>query len=124
LYKPDGSPVFPDGIAISAHNPAGSLKQRVRSPSLVIIEFVFGQLPKVGTAGQLLHLSIIQNYTVTPSKLHHELIPFDIAQDQLDMHTGNMTKIVKELKKRCVILMLLFSYQAHGYTLGILTILL
>ena len=24
LYKPDGSPAFPDGMAVSAHNPANA----------------------------------------------------------------------------------------------------
>jgi len=103
LYKPDGSPAFPNGMAISAHNPANSRKQRVRTPSLVIIEFVLDQLPKAGTPGALLHLSLVQNYVVEPDKLHHELIPFNIGgQDQLDRHIEHMAKTVKALKKRYV----------------------
>jgi hypothetical protein len=91
LYKPDGSPApaFANGMAISAQNPAGARKQCIRTPSLVIIEFVLDQLPNIGTAGQLLHLSLAQNYLVVPHKLHHELIFFNLSsEDQLGQHPG------------------------------------
>ena len=87
-------------MAISAHNPANSRKQRVRTPPLVIIEFVLDQLPKAGTAGALLHLSLLPNYMVEPDKLCHELIFFNIGgQDQLGRHLEHMAKTVMELKK-------------------------
>jgi hypothetical protein len=86
-------------MAISAHNPTSARKSRVRTPSLTIIEFVLDQLPNVGTAGQLLHLSLAQNYMVVPDKLHHELIFFNINDDQVEKHTKRMAKIVKELRK-------------------------
>ena len=109
LYKPDGSPAFSNGMAVSAHNPANAWKQRVRTPSLVIVEFVLDQLPHFGTAGQLLHLSLAQNYIVTPSKLHHELIFFHIGgQDQLSQHNTHTVKVVEELQKGYVDLILLF----------------
>ena len=79
LYKPDGTPVFPGGMAIAAHNPTNARKQCIKTPSLIIIKFVLDQLPHIGTAGQLLYLSLTQNYTPTPAKLHHELIFFDCA---------------------------------------------
>jgi len=88
-------------MGISAHNPANACKQRVKTPSLVIIEFVLDQLPHIGTAGQLLYLSLTQNYMVTPSKLHHKLIFFDISStDQLDGHAARVSKIVEGLHKR------------------------
>lgn len=99
LYKPDGSPAFPDGMAINAHNPANARKQRIKTPKLVIIEFVLDGLPHVGTAGHMLYLSLAQNYMVEPSKLHHELIFFDTGTG-LDEHTARMLEIVKELQKR------------------------
>jgi hypothetical protein len=99
LYQPDQSPVFPDGMAISAHNPAAARKQRVKTPHLTIIELVLDQLPHVGTAGQLLYLSLIQNYATDSSKLHHELIFFDVGNG-LDAHNMKMSQAVKELQKR------------------------
>lgn len=99
LYRLNKTPVYEEGMAINAHNPAGPLKQRVKTPRLVIIEFVLDELPHVGTAGQLLHLSLVQNYMVEPSKLHHELIFFEVAPTCLDEHAARMAKIVKELEK-------------------------
>jgi hypothetical protein len=99
LYKPDGSPAFLDGMAINAHNPANARKQRIKTPKLIIIEFVLDGLPHVGTAGHMLYLSLAQNYMVEPSKLHHELIFFDTGTG-LDEHTARMLEIVKELQKR------------------------
>ena len=93
--------MFPDGMGINVHNPANACKQRVKTPSLVIIEFVLDQLPHTGTAGQLLYLSLAQNYMVTPSKLHHELIFFDISStDQLDDYAAQVSKITEGLHKR------------------------
>ena len=67
---------------------------------MVIIEFVLDQLPKAGTAGALLHLSLLLNYMVELDKLCHELIFFNIGgQDQLGRHLEHMAKIVMELKK-------------------------
>lgn len=100
LIKPGGDPVYEGGMAISAHNLAGPLKQRVRAPRLVIIEFILDGLPCIGTAGQLLHLSLVQNYMEAPSNLHHELILFDVAEAQLAEHSVRMATIVKGLQKR------------------------
>lgn len=125
LHRPDGSPVFPNGMAISAHNPANARKQRVRTPSLVIIEFVLDELPNVGTAGQLLHLSLVQNYVVTPKKLHHELIFFNISgQDQPDSHAIRMAKITEKLQKGYVVSLLPFFSHTQRYIAGVLTMLL
>lgn len=104
LYNPDQSAVFPDGMVITAHRQANPLKQRVKTPSLVIIEFVLAQLPSIGTAGQLLYLSLAQSYIATPGRLHHELICFDLPRPcDLHRHPNRMTKIVSELQKRCVL---------------------
>ena len=93
--------MFPAGMAIAAHNPANARKQRIKTPSLVIIELVLAQLPHVGTAGQLLYLSLVQNYTPTPTKLHHELIFFEGASADLQAsHAAQMSKAVKLFRKR------------------------
>ena len=93
-------------MAISAHNPTSARKQRVRTPSLVILKFTLNQLPHIGTAGQLLHLSLAQNYAVVPERLHHESVLFDIGSaDELAKHAAMVSKLVEELQKRYAILM-------------------
>lgn len=88
-------------MAIAAHHPANPIKQRFRTPSLVIIEFVLEQLPHNGTAGQLLHLSLTQGYTAAPDQLHHQLIFFDIGTpEELSSNITRMANIVNELQKR------------------------
>ena len=100
LYK-DKSPVFPDGMIVTAHHPANPLKQRVKTPSLVIIEFVLAQLPTVGTAGQLLRLSLQQSYIAAPNRLHHEVIPFDLPTlKNQEKHAKKVAKIVNKLRDR------------------------
>ena len=122
LYGPDGSPLFPNGMATSAINPANPRKQRVRSPRLVIIEFVLDDLSHMGTTGQLLYLSLAQNYVVAPGRLHHELIFFEIDPNDLDKHTKRMSEIVVGLQKRCAI-SLTFVPLAHVHVTGVLTML-
>ena len=90
-------------MVVSTHNPANPQKQRVRSPSLVILEFVLGGLPQVGTAGQLLHLSLIQNYVVEPHRLHHEQITFELSSPkEIEKHSTQMVTTVNALQERCV----------------------
>ena len=89
-------------MVVTAHKPANPLKQRVRTPSLVILELVLASLPNVGTAGEILHLSLMQNYTSAPSRLHHERIIFDFQVKKLVPHGLRMANIVSKLEKRCV----------------------
>ena len=72
LYNSSGSPVFPDGMAITAHNPAYGRKQCLEAPHLAIIKLILDPLPHIGTADQLLYLSLVQNYVHAPSQLVHE----------------------------------------------------
>ena len=100
LFKPDGSPLFPEGMAITAKYPARPMKQRFRTPSLVIIEFVLEQLPQVGTTSQLLHLSLVQNYMMSPDLLCFKQIPFDIGSPEaLATHSTKVVETVQELQK-------------------------
>ena len=87
-------------MAISAHNSATGLKHCVKTPSLVIIELVLDQSPHIGTAGQLLYLSVAQNYLNMPLKLHHELIFFEGGSaDRRDEHTAEMAKAIERFWK-------------------------
>jgi hypothetical protein len=115
--------MFPKGMATSATNPEGPRRQRVRSPRLVIIEFVLDDLPHIGTTGQLLYLSLAQNYVVAPDRLHHELIFFEIDPNNLGKHTERMSKIVEGLQKRCVISLPPFPPLTHAHIAGVLTML-
>ena len=49
-------------MAIAAHNPAYGRKQRIKAPRLAIIKLILDPLPHIRTAGQLLYLSLVQNY--------------------------------------------------------------
>ena len=105
FYKLDGTPAFPNGMAINAHNLTNARKQRVRTPTLVIIEFTLTQLLHIGTTSQLLHLSLAKNYMVVPERLHHESVLFDIGSaDEMAKHAAMVSKLVKELQKRYAIL--------------------
>ena len=97
LYDSDSNPVFKEGMVISAHAPPAPRKQRVRTPSLVIIEFILDALPHVGTAGQMLYLSLVRNYN-TPAYLHHEMVFFEVDGDCLDRQAAQMAEVVKQLQ--------------------------
>ena len=86
-------------MAISAYNPTGTLKQCVRTPRLAVIEFVLDSLPHLGTAGEVLHLTLAPNYVVAPSRLHHELIFFEVGDANLDEHTSRISEITKGLQE-------------------------
>jgi hypothetical protein len=87
-------------MAVSAHTPPYGQKQRVRTPCLAIVELVLDALPHVGTAGQHLHLSLMQNYMLEPSRLCHELIFFDIGNSRvLEDHTAKMSGLASQLEK-------------------------
>lgn len=100
FYDPNGDAVYPEGLEITASNIAGPIKQRVRAPQLVIIEFILDALPHQGTAGQFLHLSLLQNYSEAPANLHHEQVFFEVAENQLEAHALRMARIVKGLENR------------------------
>lgn len=122
LWKKDRTPVFPNGMKIVAHIPTTPRKQRVKTPSLVIIEFVLGQLPHLGTAGQLLHLSLMQNYVVEPERLHYEVIKFELnSPDAVKTHNKYVVGVVKELVKRYFILVVAVPLLTQLQTTGIST---
>jgi len=100
LFGPSGAPIFPEGMAVSANTPAYGWKQWVKTPRLAIVEFVLDQLPHVGTAGQLLHLAVMQHYLLAPSRLHHEQVFFNIKNNSaLDHHAVEMAKLAANLEQ-------------------------
>jgi hypothetical protein len=87
-------------MAVAAHNPASAVKQRLGTPRLVIIEFIFGKLSVAGSASQVLHTSLLQNYMGVSEKLHHERIVFDICSANSRNHLVRISNIVKKLQKK------------------------
>lgn len=91
---------------LTAHNITNSISNRLRSPRLVIIEFVLDELSGIGSAGQMLYLSLFPNY-VKKGDLHHEKISFDLKNEQAtSVHIASMPKRVRALKKLCVFFVL------------------
>lgn len=86
-------------MQVVAHNVKATVKNRLKTPRLVIVEFILNELPKTGSAGQLLHLSLSPNYIPNPHHLHHEQIPFDVKDDNaLAEHKANVLERIKTLK--------------------------
>jgi len=89
-------------MLVTSHNVTATFKNRLRTPRLVIIEFVLEELPVVGTPGQMLHLSLLPNYT-SAADLHHETIRFDIKNDEaFCKHGAFVSDRVGKLKAMCV----------------------
>ena len=87
-------------MVITTHHPARTLKHRFRTPALVIIELILEQLPQVGTAGHLLHSSLLQHYMASPSLLCYKRVPFDIGgAGAMGTHSIQMAGLVKELRQ-------------------------
>lgn len=110
-------------MTVTAHNATTPRKQRVKTPSLVIIEFVLDQLPHRGTAGQLLHLSLMQNYVVERDRIHYEDIYFELnSPGALEKHTKRVEKVIKKLQTRYLDRCGCFSTTQNKIT-GVLTML-
>ena len=101
LFKPDGEPVFPEGMRIVAHNVNATVRNRLRTPRLVIIEFSLRDLPTKGSPGQLLHLSLVPNYALNPLDLRYEHLMIDIrdATTPFDKHRAAVQKVVDKLRE-------------------------
>src|SRR5882757_8293167 len=99
LFK-DGAPVFPGGMAVNAHNMTSTILNQLWTPRLVILEFILKDLSNIGTVGQLLHLSLLPNYTrESRDSLHHEQIIFDLNSNQeISDHVSLMKDRVRNLK--------------------------
>jgi hypothetical protein len=86
-------------MVVTAHNVTATVKNRLKTPRLAIIEFILEGLPTTGSAGQLLHLSLAPNYTQNPQDLHYEQVAFDIKDAAAqDNHQVTVSERVGELK--------------------------
>jgi hypothetical protein len=89
-------------MAINSHNITATFKIRLRTPRLVIIEFILEELPDVGSPGQMLYLSLLPNYT-SENDLRHEKIRFDLKNTKVvEEHTASVSDRVKRLREMCV----------------------
>lgn len=89
-------------MLINAHNIPANIKSRLRTPRLVIIEFVLNELSDVGSTGELLYLSLVTSYTQENRKsIHYERIGFDLKNDRaIGKHMAYVSKRVRELEKK------------------------
>jgi len=75
------------------------VKNRIRTPRLLILEFALKELPDIGSPGQMLYLSLFQNY-LNKKDLHHERIQFDLNNEIVRWaHLDYVSGRVKELKR-------------------------
>ena len=104
LYHGNGHPVFPEGMQIDTHNLAAAVKNWLRTPRLVIIEFILEDLIGIGATGDMLLLSLASNYAPgNRSNIHHEKISFDLKNDNTILqHKHSVSRTVQKLKDMCV----------------------
>lgn len=85
-------------MTVVSHNVMESLASRIKTPRLVIIEFILSDLPAIGSAGQMLYLSLVPNY-VNKKDLHHEQIIFDLKNEEvITEHVEFVAETVRRLK--------------------------
>lgn len=101
LYDDAGKPAYPEGIEVAAHNIGASFRNRLRTPRLVIIEFVLHELSETATAGKMLHLSLSPNYiNIKSDYLRYQQIPFDLKDNKaIRNHGSTMRRCLKEFEK-------------------------
>ena len=86
-------------MTILAHNIQPTVKNRLRTPRLLILEFALQELPSEGSPGQMLYLSLFQNY-LKKADLHFERIQFDLKNERArEDHVKYVSGRVKELKR-------------------------
>lgn len=100
-FYDNGKPVYPEGIEVTAHNIGASFRNRLRTPRLVIIEFVLQELSKTSTAGEMLRLSLAPNYIKTKNDfLHFQKIPFDLKNNAaIKKHGSTMRGHLRKLRR-------------------------
>ena len=100
FYRPNQIPVFPQGMLVKTHNVAPGVKCRLRTPVLVIIEFILEDVVDMASAGQMMFLSLAANYTAESRKnIHHEKIVFDLKSDSAIVdHSRSVSLAVQKLK--------------------------
>lgn len=84
-----------------SHNVTATVKNRLRTPQLVIIEFVLEEVSDTARAGEMLYLSLISNYTKDKQRdIRHEKIIFDLKNDKaIQGHQSSVSKTVAALRE-------------------------
>lgn len=86
-------------MALNSHNIRPSFKNRLRTPRLVIIEFMLAELRESGSSGEILSMSLSSNY-IYIEDLRYEKIRFDLKNSEaIQSHTNYMSEKVEELKR-------------------------
>ena len=100
FYDDKGEPIYPGGIEVTAHNIGASFRNRLRTPRLLIIEFVLRELEESGTAGQMLHLSLKPNYIKEKKRsLYHVKVLFDLKNSRaISRHQSTVLSHLEKIK--------------------------
>ena len=86
-------------MTIDSHNLQPTVKNRLQTLHLLILEFALEELPGEGSPGQTLYLSLFQNY-FNKKDLHFERIQFNLKNKRARVdHVKYVFGRVKELKK-------------------------
>ena len=101
LYNEAGEPVYPKGMEVMAHNIGATFRNRIRTPRLLIIEFILAELSDTGTAGKMLHMSLASNYVSSKKDfLHHIRILFDLEnEDAIKKHAKTIREKLRKVDK-------------------------
>jgi hypothetical protein len=89
-------------MLIKAHNIAPKIKNRLRTPRLVIIEFILEELLDNGSVGQQLYWSLASNYTKDNRKsICYEQISFNLKNDVvIQGHVAHVSQRVQAIKEK------------------------
>ena len=90
-------------MALNSHNIRPGINNRVKTPHLVIIEFMLAELREPGSSGEILSMSLSSNY-VYLEDLHYKKIRFDLKNSEaIQSHMNYMSEKVEELKRMYVL---------------------
>lgn len=100
MFRPDGKPLYENGMAVAAHRPVDGRKQRLKTPRLLILEFILQELPThLGTPGTQLRMSLAPNYQAAGYQIQHEIIIFEICDGEaLAEHAGKVDQLADQLR--------------------------
>ena len=93
-------------MAVAAHRPVNGRKQRVKTPRLIILEFILQELPThLGTPGTQLRMSLAPNYQAAKHQIRHKIIIFEICdKEALAEHAEKVDQLAGQLLGEYVLL--------------------
>jgi hypothetical protein len=88
-------------MIIHAHNTAPSFKNRLKTPRLVILEFLLEELSVTASPGEILFQSLAANYVSKRKKnIQHRKIVFDFKNDLMrQAHEQTLETMVRKLER-------------------------